>query len=144
MKVYYQKIECKLSLEEKLFWAEHLGPEGKPDKGNKFLSYGKRYKNYLFSRPYFVLYFHEWFKEFGKDELAKKCKPGSDLWFVFYDYATKDLFYYVPHGASSLDGCDSPLSCASPPGESQENINEPVDFFMMGPDNEDLIESMLS
>ncbi|CAG9313328.1 unnamed protein product [Blepharisma stoltei] len=145
MKELYPKISDKMGLEEQVFWNEHLGSNGKPEKGNRFLSYGKRYKNYLFTRPYFVTLFQDWFKEHGKAELSKKCKPGSDLWFVFYDYATKDLLNYVPTGSSSIDGRESPLSCASPPGETQdEMVNEPMDFFMVDNESEDIIESFFN
>jgi len=137
MKKNFSKVKKNLNTEERNFWIEHLRPEGKPDKGNKFLSYGKRYKNYLFSHPWFVEKFRRWFGEFGEKELKKKCKPGTELWFVFYDYACKELVNFVPEDSGS--GPDSPLSCASPPDEQ-----EPVEFSMVGIDNESFIESFLT
>mmetsp|Transcript_16738 Transcript_16738/g.16644 ORF Transcript_16738/g.16644 Transcript_16738/m.16644 type:complete len:243 (+) Transcript_16738:5-733(+) len=94
MKFNYPKIEHTLSNQDKVFLQEYLSPRGKPDKGNKFLSYGKKYKDYLFSHQIFVDQYREWFKSYGQAELSKKCKVGSDLWFVYYDYASKDLFSY--------------------------------------------------
>lgn len=143
MKTEYPKIAHDFTEEENAFWKDHLGLLGKPDKGNKFLSYGRRYKNYLFSHTTFVVYFKEWFQNYGQKELAKKCEPTSDFWFVFYDYGTKELLNYVPIATSSIDGRDSPLSCASPPGDVQD-INEPVDFCMVEIDNDTFIESFLN
>mmetsp|Transcript_18020 Transcript_18020/g.18016 ORF Transcript_18020/g.18016 Transcript_18020/m.18016 type:complete len:136 (+) Transcript_18020:314-721(+) len=97
MKFNYPNIESSLTDEEKTFWLDHLGGNGKPDKGNKFLSYGKKYKDYLFSRQFFVEQFQSWFNNYGQCELVKKCKPDSDLWFVYYDYAAQELYNYTPH-----------------------------------------------
>ncbi|CAG9322019.1 unnamed protein product [Blepharisma stoltei] len=94
MKFHFQKIEESLSKEEKKFWHMYLGNKGKPEKGNRFLSYGKKYKDFLFSHKTFVDQYREWFTEQGQAELLKKYEIGSDLWFVYYDYAAKDLFNY--------------------------------------------------
>lgn len=80
--------------EELDFWDFYLGPNGKPGKGHKFLSYGKKYKCYLFSNQFFVLRFREWFDANGELLLVKKYEPGTAEWFVFYDYAARDLYYY--------------------------------------------------
>ncbi|OMJ73599.1 hypothetical protein SteCoe_27674 [Stentor coeruleus] len=144
MKTRYNDIAHTLSPDEQNFWHEHLSSKGVPDKGNVFSSYGKRYKNHLFCQPSFVYYFQEWFHEYGEIELSRKCNPGSDLWFVFFDYASKELVNYVPIGCSSIDGIESPRSPASP-GELNEDPNdEPVDFCMVGVENDDLIESFFN
>ncbi|CAG9330155.1 unnamed protein product [Blepharisma stoltei] len=96
----YHHFKTKLTAEDNSFWASYVSSKGKPDKGNKFLSYGRKYKNYLFSHPSFVKYFQEWFKNFGAQELSRKCQPGSDLWFVFYDYGSNDLYNYFPHDST--------------------------------------------
>ncbi|CAG9331388.1 unnamed protein product [Blepharisma stoltei] len=95
MKFNYSKIEHTLNIHDKIFLQEYLSSRGKPDKVNKYLSYGKKYKDYLFSHQIFTSLYREWFKNYGHIELSKKCKAGSDLWFVYYDYASKDLFNYT-------------------------------------------------
>ena len=80
--------------EELEFWEFYLGPNGKPGKGHKFLSYGKKYKGHLFASTYFVQRFREWFDVNGEQLLMKKYEPGTAEWFVFFDYAARDLYYY--------------------------------------------------
>ena len=80
--------------EDRFFWREYLSSEGKPDKGNKYLSYGQKYKDYLFSHASFVTHFQDWFHQFGQLTLEQKYKSCSDLWFVYYDYALKELVSY--------------------------------------------------
>mmetsp|Transcript_26202 Transcript_26202/g.46769 ORF Transcript_26202/g.46769 Transcript_26202/m.46769 type:complete len:233 (+) Transcript_26202:3288-3986(+) len=94
MKTIYPEIEEDLCPKERGFWEEFFTLAGKPSKGRKFLSYGKKYKDYLFARPSFVIFFRKWFVDEGERELSKKCAPGSDLWFVYYDYAQKELLNY--------------------------------------------------
>ena len=144
MKAKYPEIANTLTAEEQAFWVDHLSAKGVPDKGNIFSSYGKRYKNHLFCQPSFVYYFQEWFHDFGETELGRKCHKGSDLWFVFFDYACRELINYVPTGCSSLDGFESPGSCASP-GEFNEELGDvPVDFCMVGVENDEFIETFLN
>ena len=76
---------------DRFFWREYLSPEGKPDKGNKYLSYGQKYKDFLFSHTTFITHFHEWFLQYGQVTLESKYPPSSDLYFVYYDYALKEL-----------------------------------------------------
>lgn len=95
MKTQYNQIRSELNAEERAFWRYYLGPGGKPEKGNVYLSYGKKYKNFLFSQRTFARLFQDWFTRCGEDELAKKCAPNSDLWFVFYDYGAKELLHYT-------------------------------------------------
>lgn len=95
MKFHYPKIEELSTEEDKAFWELYLSIKGKPDKGNLFLSYGKKYKDFLFSHQNFVQEYQAWFNELGQAELTKKCNVGSDLWFVYYDYASKDLYNYT-------------------------------------------------
>jgi len=96
MQTIYKEVDGFLCPQEREFWKEHLSAAGKPEKGNRYLSYGRKYKDYLFSHPTFVYYFQKWFSEFGEAELSKKCSAGSDLWFVFYDYASRELYNYRP------------------------------------------------
>ncbi|CAG9323727.1 unnamed protein product [Blepharisma stoltei] len=144
MKTRYSKLKPRLTQNEQLFWLEYLGPSGKPGKGNQFLSYGKRYKNFLFAEPIFVAAFRDWFQNHGHEDLSKKCKPGSDLWYVYYDYASKDLVNYIPHGASSVDSGDSPLSCTSPPELQESPFNDDIDFCMIGTDNDTVFDNFIN
>lgn len=143
MKTRFAEISHLLSNEEIKFWQDHLSPKGIPDKGNIFSSYGKKYKNFLFSQPSFVFYFQEWFYKLGEIELGKKCKPGSDLWFVFFDYASKELVNYIPVGCSSVDELDSPGSPASPFGVIDECCQIPVEFSMVALENDKIIDFFL-
>lgn len=144
MKDKYSEVANTFSKEEQAFWLEHLSSKGVPDKGNVFSSYGKRYKNHLFCQPSFVYYFQEWFHEYGEVELSRKCSKGSDLWFVFFDYACKELVNYVPVGCSSMDGIDSPRSCASPGMLNEENNEKDIDFCLVGVENDEFIESFIN
>ena len=141
MKTKYPEISHLLSADEQSFWQDHLSSKGVPDKGNIFSSYGKKYKNHLFSQPSFVNYFQDWFHQFGEIELGRKCKPGSDLWFVFFDYASKELVNYLPVGCSSLDSAESPRSPASPYVQGE---GENIDFCMVAGDNDEIIEFFLN
>lgn len=142
MKDCFLDFRSEMSPKDIEFWEEYLGPAGAPKKGNRFLSFGKRYKNYLFSNSSFVYYFTKWFLKYGEVELKKKYEPGSSIWFVYHDYASKELINYRPQEGSPLGG--SPLSCASPPESFNEPNSEPFDFCMVGDDNEHFLESALS
>jgi hypothetical protein len=87
--------EVVMSDEELEFWEFYLGPNGKPGKGHRYLSYGKKYKGYLFSNPFFVDKFRAWFDQNGESLLLKKYEPGTAEWFVFFDYAARDLYHYA-------------------------------------------------
>lgn len=104
MRTKYQKISNSLNEEEKSFWQEYLSAKGVPDRNNIFSSYGKKYKDHLFSQPSYFFYFHEWFYEYGEAELGRKCARGSDLWVVFYEHCSKELINYIPAGCNFLDG----------------------------------------
>lgn len=146
IKENFHKFSNTLIPEDYNFWTENLSLQGVPEKNNRFSSYGKKYKNYLFSNYDFVCRFQQWFLEHGETEISKKYQPGSDLWFVFYDYGSKELFNYVPRGCSSMNSAgssDSPRSfslndipCINPCGDS-------VDFCMVNADNE-VIDSYLN
>lgn len=94
MEILIPQIESSICPDQLEFLAEYLSAEGRPGKGSRFLSYGRKYKDYLFSHRSFAYLFHKWFLEQGKAELRKKCVEGSDRWFVFYDYAYKNLLFY--------------------------------------------------
>lgn len=99
MQSRFQAEKKSMAGEDRFFWREYLSTEGKPDKGNKFLSYGQKYKDYLFSHTTFTVHFKEWFLQFGQSTLEQKYKPSSDLWFVYYDYAQKELLSYPSKSA---------------------------------------------
>ena len=143
MKTRYPEVSHLLTTDEQNFWLDHLSAKGVPDKGNIFSSYGKKYKNHLFSQPSFVHYFQEWFYQYGEVELSRKCSPGSDLWFVFFDYASKELINYLPVGCSSLDSMDSPRSPASPMSVHEEFMGEPVEFSMVTLESDEMIDFFL-
>lgn len=90
----FHEEKKSMNSEDRFFWREYLSPEGKPDKGNKYLSYGQRYKDFLFGHSTFISHFHEWFQHFGQITLENKYKSTSDLYFVYYDYAVKELLGY--------------------------------------------------
>ncbi len=108
------------------FWEFYLGPNGKPGKGHKFLSYGKKYKSFLFANQFFVCRFRQWFEENGEGLLLKKYEPGTAEWFVFYDYAARDLYYYSQ--ASSIRMSGNPVLPAAPP-EDEFMIDEHMDII---------------
>ncbi|OMJ83602.1 hypothetical protein SteCoe_15454 [Stentor coeruleus] len=139
IKENFHKISPNLTSDDNEFWTEHLSTQGVPEKGNKFSSYGKKYKNYLFSNFDFVYRFQQWFLQYAENEISKKYPPGSDLWFVFYDYGSKELFNYVPKGCSSLDSAGS---TSSPRSFSANDIafatsdTDQIDFCMVNGENE--------
>jgi hypothetical protein len=144
VKENFSKFSNTLTLDDYNFWVDHLSTTGVPEKGNQFSSYGKKYKNYLFSNFDFVSRFQQWFIEHGEAEISKKYSHDSDLWFVFYDYAAKELFNYVPRGCSSLNSGGSHGSSESPRSYSLNDISyrhgseECVDFCMVGDGDQEL------
>ena len=140
----FNKIAVNLSQEDYNFWTVHLSAQGVPDKSNVFSSYGRKYKNFLFSNLDFVQRYQQWFMEHGENEITRKYPAGSDLWFVFYDYGFKELLNYVPRGCSSLDSAGSQRSF-SPHLEiaSPSSLGE-GDFCMIDADNEAVIESFIN
>jgi hypothetical protein len=120
MKSHIAELKKQLSPSDLKWWKFYLSADGKPGKGHRFLSYGKIYKNYIFSQSTFVDFFRGWFIEFGETELQKKCTPGTDLWFVFFDYAQNELFNYF--GADGPTG--KTLVLPSNPEERQDTQEE--------------------
>lgn len=133
MKAEYNHIRAQISTEDRVFWREYLSIGGKPEKGNAYLSYGKKYKDFLFSHKTFTELFRDWFVTKGEQELAKKCEPNSDLWFVFYDYGVKELLPYEVNSATS-----SPELFPS----NSKSPSALYDFTMV--DSEDLVDSLLA
>ncbi|CAG9318272.1 unnamed protein product [Blepharisma stoltei] len=127
----YNDIIKGLSKSDADFWQFYMSPDGKPGKGHKFLSYGKIYKTFLFSHTTFRSAFKNWFEQYGDELLKKKYEPGSDKWFVFYDYASKDLCYYdMPQPIP--ESPPSPLVCMTlddvvPPEEFLLEFSEHTD-----------------
>lgn len=133
MRAYYPTVRERLRTDEQEFWDYHLSPNGKPGKGNKYASYGKNYKQFIFTQPSFCLFFRQWFREFGELELSKKCPRSTDLWIVFHQYAAHDLYYYNElQSQARLDMGDSPLM----PVETAPPL--PIDGFSLGGDVMDM------
>jgi len=108
----FEKLKPQMSPDEIEFWDFYLSHLGKPGKGHKFLSYGKQYKKFLFTTDTFMKYFRKWFDQHGEELLAKKYEPGSDKWFVFFDYAARDLYYFNGQKVES-NKPSSPLICVN-------------------------------
>lgn len=133
MKSEYSHLRAVMSAEDRVFWKDYLGTGGKPEKGNVYLSYGRKYKNFLFSHRSFKELFRVWFVTKGQEELAKKCEPNSDLWFVFYDYGVKELLTYEPNSTVT--------SPEIRPVESKSQCDSD-DFTMV--DTEELTDALLA
>ena len=73
------------------FWNDFLSYECRPGKGKRFKSYGKEYKKFLFGNSSFATSFNSWFEVNAEQSLKKRHVPGSDSWFVFFDYAAREL-----------------------------------------------------
>jgi hypothetical protein len=84
----------ELTDEEKYFWKFYFSANGKPGKKRKFLSYGKVYKSFLFDNKFFKVRFKEWFTSEGDSVLERKYKPGTNEYFVYYNYCQTELFCY--------------------------------------------------
>ena len=97
MKTHFVQVRKTMTAEDRFFWRDYLSPEGKPEKGNRFSSFGRQYKNALFSNESFVRYFQDWFCTFGEKELLKKCPRDTPLWTVLYYYAAEELLRYNPN-----------------------------------------------
>ena len=91
IKTNFSAVKRFLTPKQTEFWNYYISDSGKPGKGSNFLSYGKNYKNFLFSEPSFLDLFKAWLLEFGETELSKRYSQGSDLWFIYYDYALKEI-----------------------------------------------------
>ncbi|OMJ68615.1 hypothetical protein SteCoe_33877 [Stentor coeruleus] len=115
------------------FWDFYLGPNGKPGKGHKFLSYGKKYKGFLFANNFFVHKFRQWFDDNGENLLMKKYEPGTAEWFVFFDYAARDLYYYSQPNM---------IKTSAPPPQAVGSGPVPDDEFNLD-DNMDIIDNVL-
>lgn len=122
MKGRYLTIRKELSPQDRFFWRDYLSPESVPDKGNRYSSFGRKYKCDLFSNPSFVTEFQNWFRTQGESVLMKKCDRLSPLWSVFYEYCAKDLFYYNPSSPPVDSGSVSPETRESP--EPADRVDE--------------------
>lgn len=143
MKTHYPEIRKGLTPQDRFFWREYLGPDGQPVKGNRFSSYGRLYKQHLFSEDTFVQQFQDWFLAFGDSVLSKKCVRLSPMWLVFYDYGSKDLFNFNPSSPSPPQdsGSVSPETRATPEPEDLTGQNR-YDIEMVEDDLELLLEEV--
>jgi hypothetical protein len=91
IKIHLPKVKSQFDEDSLEFWNMYTSKEGKPGKESSFLSYGRSYKSFLYNEKTFASVFKAWFVEFGEMELQKKYKQESDLWFIYYDYAAKEI-----------------------------------------------------
>ena len=140
MKTNYLSIRKELTAEERFFWREYLSPEGLPDKGNRYSSFGRRYKRELFGNGNFVGQFQEWFVRCGEAVLLKKCDRMSPLWGVFYDYGAKDLFNYHSASPQMDSGSASPETRASP---EPHDVSPHEEYQLMIEEDDGAVEMML-
>lgn len=97
------------SNEEKLFWKLYFSSAGKPGKKKRFLSYGKKYKMFLFECSFFKEKFIDWFNNFGQTVLEKRYKIGSNEWFVYYNYCEVELCCYNHNKSSNANSVPCPV-----------------------------------
>jgi hypothetical protein len=131
IKKNYYKYE--FTLDQKMFWEEYFSEDNMPGKGKEFLSYGKRYKLFLFKNQIFAERFSEWFAIRGKEKLAEKRSPESFIFKEYYSYAKDELLTFARR---ILDNVISPLGSPSnsppysPPAESSykdhDYLNSPM------------------
>lgn len=91
IKIHLSKLIEYFDEESLKFWNVYISKLGKPGKDSQFLSYGKSYKAFLFGEKTFASVFKGWFLQYGETELLKKYKRGSDLWFIYFDYALQEI-----------------------------------------------------
>ena len=100
MRKYVDLHWKEFSKDEQMFWKFYYSANGKPGKKRRFLSYGKKYKQFLFGCEFFKTKFQQWFDENGSSVLEKKYKPGNE-YFVYYNYCENELYYYNQNKCSS-------------------------------------------
>ena len=121
IKAHFGLVNRSLTAKQAEFWEFYISKEGKPGKEGTFLSYGKSYKGFLFAEKSFKQLFKAWLLEFGYKELSKKHEPGTDMWFIYWDYALKEI---------ASEGNSFELYQDLIKGKSKQlEINEAVDFF---------------
>lgn len=91
VKSNFSLIKKLFTIKQLEFWICYISKSGKPGKDSAFLSYGKKYKEFLYSGSMFLDVFRAWFLEYGEYELLRRYKRDSDLWFIYYDYALKEI-----------------------------------------------------
>lgn len=84
----------EFSDDERAFWKFYFSANGKPGKKKKFLSYGRVYKNFLFDNIYFKNRFKTWFANEGDTVLERKYSPGTNEYYVYYNYCQTELYVY--------------------------------------------------
>lgn len=94
MNTNFALLKRQMTPKELRWWKTYRSSEGYPGKAKRYLSYGKLYKDHIFGQPSFVAHFRGWFNEYGASTLMNKYPEGSDLWFVFYNYAQEILYNY--------------------------------------------------
>jgi hypothetical protein len=52
------------------------------------------YKSFLFDNKFFKTRFKAWFSSEGDTVLERKYKPGTNEYFVYYNYCQTELFCY--------------------------------------------------
>lgn len=109
MRRRYPCLRRELSEADRQFWEFLLSRDGTPGKGYKsvscrFASYGKAYKDFIFSHVTYTLFFRSWFLSTGEPQLRLKYEPQSDLYRELHAYALQLL------SLPNTDVPDSPLS----------------------------------
>ena len=96
MKKHFHLIKKEVATNDRSFWREYLSKEGEPGKTNRYSSYSRKYKAYLFSRPGFVARFRKWLEKDGLEELKNKHNPETepDTFRVLLEYAREVLAVY--------------------------------------------------
>lgn len=77
-------------------------------------------------------HFQRWFVQCGESELEKKYPRNSDLWFVFYDFGSKELFNYTPAEPQTAEFTEA--------SSEMQQSNEVFDIAMI----DDVADSLLS
>lgn len=91
IKIHVSNLHKYFDKDSLAFWNFYISKSGKPGKDSKFLSYGKNYKSFLFAEKTFSSVFKGWFLNYGEIELSRKYEKGSDLWFIYFDYALHEI-----------------------------------------------------
>lgn len=96
MRREYPRLREGLSVLERQFWEFVLSREGTPGKDSqsescRFASYGKAYKDYIFSHMTYMHLFRRWFLNIGSPQLSLKYEPQSEVYVQLHDYALRLL-----------------------------------------------------
>ena len=83
------QIELKSSLDDKKFWNFFLSRGGTPGKRRQFVSYSKKYKDFLLNNQSFSRNFAAWVIMYGCIKLPRRNFKGN--WDLYFNYLCTDL-----------------------------------------------------